>query len=110
MVSAEYVETLSVRVVASDGFEPAAAEMAAMARTEKGEMPGVAAMEAQVIRATVEEINLEANTFKLKGPAGNISEYVARSPENLRRAAVGDIVIITVTETVAVTVEEQPAR
>jgi len=110
VVSAEYVETLSVRVVANDGLEPAAAEMAALARTEKGEMPGVAAMEAQVIRATVEEINLEANTFKLKGPAGNIKEYVARNPENLRRAAVGDLVIITVTEAVAVTVEEQTAR
>jgi hypothetical protein len=49
------------------------------------------------------------NTFKLKGPDGTVNEYVARNPDNLKRAAVGDLVVITVTAAVAVTVEEQPA-
>ena len=45
----------------------------------------------------------------LKGPDGTVSEYVARNPENLKRAAVGDLVVMTVTESVAITVEEQSA-
>ncbi len=70
-------------------------------------MPGVAAMAANVIISTVEEINLEANTFKLKGPDGVVNEYVARNPDNLKRSAVGDLVVITVTEAIAITVEKQ---
>ena len=104
---AEYVETISVKVMENEGFEPEVIEAAAMARTEKGEMPGVAAMAANVTISTVEEINLEANTFKLKGPDGVVNEYVARNPDNLKRSAVGDLVVITVTEAIAITVEKQ---
>jgi len=38
-------------------------------------MPGVAAMDTTVVVSTVEEINLETNTFKLKGPDGVVTEY-----------------------------------
>lgn len=105
---AKYVETLSIEVIANEGFEPEAAGAAAMARTKEGEMPGVAAMEQAVITAVVEEINLENNTFKLREPDGSVNEYVARVPENLKRAKVGDLVVITVTNTVAIVVEPQP--
>ena len=47
---------------------PGAGEIMAAGRSEKGEMPGMAAIDAMVVTATVEEINIEANTFKLKGP------------------------------------------
>jgi hypothetical protein len=106
---AEYVETVSIRVVAADGLEADAAEASVMARAEEGAMPGFAAMDALVVTATVEEINLEMNTFKLKGPDGVISEYTARNPDNLRRSAVGDLVVMTVTSAVAIVVEEKPA-
>ena len=62
-------------------------------------------MDTQVITATVEEINLEANTFKLKGPEGNIEELTARDPDNLKLADVGDLVVITFTEAMAIAVE-----
>jgi hypothetical protein len=107
---AEYVETVSIKVMANDGMEADAAAVSAMARTDEGEMPGFAAMDAMVTTATVEEINLESNTFKLKGPEGRVNEYVARNPENLKRAMVGDLVVITVTAAVAIAVEEQPAE
>jgi len=111
IVNAEYVQSVSIEVVANDeGYEPEQGEMAAIARTEAGEMPGVAAIETQVATATVEEINIEANTFKLKGVDGTVNEYVARNPENLKRAKVGDLVIMTVTNAVAIVVEEVPAE
>jgi len=81
-----------------------------LARTKEGEMPGAAAMDTTIIIATVEEINLEANTFKLKGPAGNVNEYVAQNPDNLRRSEVGDLVIITITSAVAIAVHQPPAE
>ena len=79
-----------------------------MARTEEGDMPGFAAMEQQIIVATLEAVNLETNTFKLKEPDGSINEYRAMNPDNLKRVVVGDIVVITITGAIAVVVEEQP--
>lgn len=110
VLTAEYVETISVEVLANEGMEAEAASASAMARTEKGEMPGVAAMDATVVTATVEEINLETNTFKLKGPDGTINEYLARNPENLKRSKVGDLVVITTTAAVAITVDKPAAE
>ena len=106
---AQYIETISIDVLANDGMEADAAAVSAIARTEKGEMPGMAAMDVTVVTATVEEINLEMNTFKLRGPDGTISQYTAQNPDNLRRAAVGDLVVFTITEAIAIKVEEQPA-
>jgi len=106
IVMAEYEQSLSIEVFANDGSEPGSGELTAAGRSEKGEMPAMAAVDTQVVTATVEEINLEANTFKLKGPDGEITEYVARNPENLKKAAVGDLVVITYTESIALSVEK----
>ena len=107
---AEYIETISIEVMANDGMEAAAAGAAAMARSEKGEMPGFAAMDTTVVTATVEEINLETNTFKLKEADGSVTEYAARNPDNLKRAKVGDLVVTTVSTAVAIAVEKQAAE
>jgi hypothetical protein len=104
---AEYQETVSIEVMAANGMTAEAAQLSAMARTEEGEMPGAMSVDSIIVTATVEDINIEANTFKLKGPEGTINEYVARNPENLKRAAVGDLVVMTVTEAIAITVEER---
>jgi hypothetical protein len=107
---AEYMETVTIDVLANDGLEAEAATASALARTEEGEMPGVAAMDSTIVISTVEEINVEKNTFKLKGPDGVVEEYVARNPENLKRAMVGDLVVTTVTAAMAITVEKAPAE
>ena len=105
-VMAEYEQSLAIEVFANDGSVPSAGSLAAAGRSEKGEMPGMAAVDATVITATVEEINLENNTFKLKGPSGEVQEYTARNPENLKKADVGDLVVITYTEAIALSVEK----
>ena len=107
---AEYIETISIEVVANEGMEASEMGTAAMARTEKGQMPGFAAMDTVVVTSTVEEINIESNTFKLKEVDGSINEYVARNPDNLKRAKVGDLVITTVSKAVAISVEKKAAE
>ena len=64
--------------------------------------------ESAVATGTVEAINLEDNTFKLREPDGEIREYTARNPDNLRRTEVGDKVITTLTTSVVITVDKQP--
>ena len=110
IVMAEYEQSLSIEVFANDGSVPGAGALAVAGRSEKGEMPALAAIDSQVITATVEEINIEANTFKLKGPSGEVNEYVAQDPENLKKAAVGDLVVITYTEAIALSVEKTTAE
>lgn len=107
---AEFVETVTIEVLPDDGMGADTAEAAAMARTKEGEMPGVAAMDTTVVISTVEDINIEANTFKLKGPDGVVTEYAARNPDNLKRSKIGDLVVITNTTAMAITVEKAPAE
>jgi len=109
IVNAEYVQTLSIEVYDNPGVAPSGSELAAVGRTEKGEMPGMKVIDAQVVTATVEEINLQTNTFKLKWPDETVEEFTARNPENLKRAKVGDLVVITRTEKLAISVEETNA-
>lgn len=110
VVYAHYTESISIRVVESDGAEPEAYVEEDLARTAEGRMPGVAATESAVTTAIVEEINLDDNSFKLREPDGEVRQYTARNPSNLRMAEVGDKVITTVTTSVVITVESRPAE
>lgn len=108
IVYAHYTESISIRVVENDGAEPETVVQEELARTGEGKMPGVAATESAVTTAIVEEINIEERTFKLREPDGEVRQYRALNPENLRRANVGDKVITTVTTSVVITVDKQP--
>jgi len=110
IVVAEYVQTMSIEVFANDGYEPNAGNLVVAGRSEEGEMPALTAIDATVVTATLEEINLENNTFKLKGPTGVIQEYEAMDPENLTKVLIGDLVVITYTEAVAISVEKTTAE
>ena len=105
IVNAEVVQNMQIDVLANDSMEPGAGEIVALGRTAEGDMPGGVAIDTQIVTATVEEINIEANTFKLKGPDGSVNEFVARDPENLKKASVGDLVVIAYTEAMAISVE-----
>lgn len=105
VVTAEFVRKLDVEVFADDGSELGAGALSAAGRAEEGEMPGAMAIDSQVITAKVAEINLDNNTFKLQWPDESVEEFVAQNPDNLRRAEVGDIVVIAYTEAVGIIVE-----
>jgi hypothetical protein len=109
LVLAQLHEEVSIDVYANpEGLEPGAGELMETARAEAGAMPGGAISDTLILTAVVEEIDLERNTFKLRGPEGNVREFAARDPENLRRAEVGDLVVITVTQSVGIMVERPP--
>lgn len=109
-VNVEYVQHMSIEVFANDGMEPGSGTLSAVARSAEDEAPGAMHVETSITSATVEEINLEDNTFKLKWPGGDIKQYEAKDPENLRKAAVGDLVVTTFTEAIAIYLNEVPAE
>lgn len=105
-VNVEYAQNLSIEVVTEPGAVPGQGTMAAKAVNTPEEAPGGMEVITTVTTATVEEINLETNTFKLKMPDDSIHEFEAVNPENLKRAAVGDLVVATYTEAVAIYLAE----
>lgn len=109
-VDVEYIQNLTIEVVANDGMEPGAGVLAAVGVNEEGETPAVMEVVSTVETAVVEEINIEANTFKLRWPGGEVEEYVAQNPENLKKADVGDLVVVTHTEAIAMVLQEAVAE
>ena len=109
-VSVDIFEEVSIALVEGDGQDAAAGQISAVARAEKGEAPAGMVVDTLIVTATVEEINLEANTFKLKGPQGNVTQFKARNPENLKLAKLGDLVVITTTSAIALSLVESEAE
>lgn len=105
IVTVEYLQSSTIEVIDNPGLEAGVGELAAAARAEEGEMPGGVVMDTVVVTATVEDINIEANTFKLKWADESVEEFVARNPENLKKADVGDLVVMTYTQAVAISVQ-----
>jgi len=107
-VIAEYTQQIDVSVVSPENIQTEAGNISAAVRSEEGDMPAGAILESERMIFFVEDINIEKNTFKLKDAQGVVTEYHARNPENLKKAAVGDAVIVTVTAMVAISVESVP--
>lgn len=106
LVFAQLHEEVSIEVFANpEGVQPGAGEIVAEARAEMGDMPAGGVVDTVVITAIVEDINLDSKTFRLRGPEGTIREFAARDPENLKRAEVGDLVVITIMQAMGIMVE-----
>ncbi|HNP35779.1 MAG TPA: hypothetical protein PKK10_07995 [Woeseiaceae bacterium] len=110
LVTLDVDETLTVDVYDNDSEEPDTAEMAVLARNTEDNVPGGAVIDATVVTAVVQAIDLANNTATLRGPDGSLRTIVARNPENLKRASVGDLVAITITDAVGISVTPPPAE
>ena len=91
-----------------ENIKTEAGNSSATVRSEEGDMPAAASFESKRLIFFIEDINIEENTFKLKDAEGVVTEFIAKNPENLKKAAVGDAVIAKVTAMVAISVESAP--
>ncbi|KAA9132775.1 hypothetical protein F3N42_06080 [Marinihelvus fidelis] len=106
VVVAQMYEEISIEVFPNpDGLEPGYGDMTVEGRAEEGEAPGGMSVGTTVITAVVEDIDLEAGTYSLRGPEGNVGTFEAADPANLERAEVGDLVVMTVILAAGVLVE-----
>lgn len=102
----EYLEAVSIQVLGPEA-EVGAEVVEGMARAEPGEKPaGVAVSETTVV-VEIEAIDKENEKVTLKGPQGNSKTVKVRNPDNLNKVAIGDKVMITYTEAMAVKVTEK---
>jgi len=104
-VRVTYYESLAydVKKPGEGSLGVAAAEE--LTRAKPGEKPAGAAARVITITATITAIDKTAKTVTLKGPEGNSVTVKARDPKKLDRVVVGDLVNITYTEALAISVE-----
>ncbi len=104
-VTVSYYESLAYEVKKPGEAAVGAAVGEATQRAEVGEKPGAAAVRTSTITATITAIDRTARTVTLQGPDGEATTIKARDPEKLDRVAVGDLVEITYTEALAISVD-----
>jgi hypothetical protein len=104
-VVVKYYESLLVQVK-----KPGAAEgtqvKGTAARAKPGEKPAAMGARQVTVTATVEKIDKKKMLATLKGADGEVVDVKVRDPKNLENANVGDQVVFTYTEGVAISVEK----
>jgi hypothetical protein len=105
LVTVKFYESLAVEVI-KPGTASAAGEKTAIVRAKPGEMPGGMAARQSTVTATVTAIDKKKGTLTLKGPDGNKVVAKAEDPKNLDKVKVGDELLITYTEALAISVEK----
>ncbi|UTF59925.1 hypothetical protein [Gilvimarinus sp. DA14] len=103
-IVAEYLNQLTLEVIDGEGMEAGEGLVEIAERAEQGELPGMVAGASEVRVFMIEAIDLEDSTFKLRNVDGEVRQFTARNPENLKLADVGDALVATMTTMVAVEV------
>jgi len=105
-VTASYYESLAYEVKKPGTTAPGATVTEETGRAKLGEKPAGAGARVTTIVTTITGIDKAAGTVTLQGPTGRATTVKARDPRNLDRVVVGDLVEITYTEAVAVSVDK----
>jgi hypothetical protein len=102
-VKAKYTETLTVHVEATG--TPAVTEQVSSSEAKPGEKPHGAETNRVQFSATITAIDKAKGTVTLKGYRGNEYELTPQVKENLDKVKVGQLVVFTYDEAIAVSCE-----
>jgi Cu/Ag efflux protein CusF len=102
-VAIEFYESILVEVLKPGEAKPGSQAGSIVGRAKPGEKPAGVAINTITVTATIDKIDKKAQTVTLKGPEGN-KETV--KVNNLKKVKVGDNVVISYTEALAIAVEK----
>ena len=108
LVNVVYYESLAYQVRKKG--KPGVATAADVATAPAGEMPAGIGASTVTITAKVTGIDRKTNTVTLKGPKGKSVPVKVKDPSRLEGVKVGDVVDITYSEAVGISVEEAASR
>ena len=106
VINVTYTENLSIRV--EPPGELSSSSTSDMTTAAAGEKPGGTYTELEETRATISAIDKTKGTATLTDQDGATFEVTPRVPENLDKVKIGDVVVFTHSQEVAVSVE--PAK
>ena len=104
LVTVKFYESIAVDVI-KPGTLAGAGETSAIVKAKPGEMPGGMAARQVSVTATIMAIDKQKGTITLKGPEGKPVTVKVLDPANLEKVKVGDELMITYTEALAISVE-----
>jgi len=105
-VTVKYYEALSAKVYKKGEAPKVEGATEGLARTKPGEKPGGIAGRQMTVTATVEAIDMKKPTVTLKGSEGKLLTVKIKDRKNLENVKVGDEVVLTYTEALAISVEK----
>lgn len=105
-----YQEAVSIRIDKSTGGTPAVKETVGVSRNAPGSLPGGYIGKETTKTGLVEAINAIDSVVTLKGPEGRLLDVFVEDRATLGKVNIGDTVVITYSEAVALTVERTPAK
>ncbi len=104
LVTAKFYESVAVEI-RKPGEPGGVSASGAVATAEPGAKPGRVVASQVTVTTTLEEIDPKKTYVILKGPEGNSVKVKVQDPKNLKNIKVGDQVIITYSEALAISVE-----
>lgn len=110
VVTCEYHESVAYEVKKPGEVAAAPTATAVAARAKEGAMPAAAAGVSKTITATIVAIDREMKRVSLQGPDGKVAVVQVRDAEKLSRVSVGELVELTYTQAVAVSVSTPQAK
>src|SRR4029453_7561155 len=106
-VVAAYMEAVAARVVkAGSGATPGVTTKGTRVSSKPGETPAGAVGREVTATVTITAIDRKAHTVTVKGPQGGTETIKAKDPKNLEGLKVGDMVEITYTQALAVSLDK----
>jgi len=104
-VKATYTQSVAIEVKRVDGGTPDMTVSATGGSAAPGEKPAAGVARTVNASAVIVAIDRTTNRVTLRGPAGNERVVQARDPKNLDNVQVGDMVYVTYTESLGLSVE-----
>jgi len=108
IITAVYTEAIAYEV--KKHGTPGVQTTTATAAAKPGEKPAGGVAQQTTVTVTITAIDPKAPTVTFMGPRGNKETVKVRDPKNLNGVKVGDMVDITYTEALAITVDEAPKK
>jgi Cu/Ag efflux protein CusF len=106
-VTAHYQSAVAVQVMPADSAQTGVDYQAAQAAAPKGSEPGLKSGQAVTVTSKLSAVDLKNHTVTLTGPDGKERTIEVKNPERqaqLSKLKVGDMVVATYVEALAVTV------
>lgn len=104
-VTVTYYESIAYDVLKPGEAKPGVATAGDVVTAPAGQKPGGAGAQVTTVTATISAIDKKTQHVTLRGPDGNTVSVKVKDPTRLDKVKVGDLVQITYTEAVAVSVD-----
>jgi Cu/Ag efflux protein CusF len=109
-VVAVYMEAVAIQARKAGTGAPGVTTQESRVTSQPGETPAGAIGREVTVTGTITKIDKKAGTVTIKGPAGKTETITAKDPKNLEGIKAGDLVDITYSQALAVSLDKAPSK